>query len=799
MFTNYFKTAWRNILRSKGFSFINIFGLAIGMVSAALIFLWAEYQFQYNRQLPGSDNIYQVKNNQFYGEDIKTMSSTSGPLAQAMYKEIPGFDKVVRTLQAGGVFAAGEKFLSKDGVYADSSYFGIFQFPVVEKIPDFSLANPTQIAISKKMAESFFDKQSALGKTISLNKKDAFTVGMVYDIPSENMTARPDFVLPMNQFMADSNHAKNWSHWGQCGIRTYATVAANTSVANINGQLKNFIRNKTNNDTKHEVFLYPYTKLGLYNSFKNGVEDPSDGMIKYVKMFITIAIVILLIACINFMNLSTARSEKRAKEIGLKKVVGATRPQIMRQFLLESVLMSMLALVLAILLLTICVPFFGRLVELPLALNLWQPSHLFALLLTGLLCGLLAGSYPGIYLSSFNPINALKKQVANRSDVAGLVRKGLVVLQFAASIILIVATIVIYGQINHARHRDLGFRQENIIQFYPSETLAQKFDVLRQRLLQSGQVSDVAMANGSMFSLYSNGSGFNWAGSESKQDALITFMLVTPGYLKMMNIGLESGRDFYDDVKSDSNHVIINHTMAELMGNEGKAGKILYRGQGDGREAQNIIGVTRPFVINEIYGDSPPTLIMSSTPETIMNWGGDFFVKLKPGQDIHSKIKLIETEVKNIDNSVPFQYHFLDEGFDALFKSERFIGYLALLFGSLAIFISCLGLLGLSAYMAEQRKKEIGVRKVVGASVFSITSLLSKDFLKLVGVAIMIAIPVAWYFMNGWLQSYTYRIGLTWWVFALAALIAVLIALFTVSFQAIKAAMGNPVKSLRTE
>lgn len=798
MIKNYFKTAWRNMKRTLSFSFINIFGLAIGIVCAALIFLWAEYQFAYNRQLPGSNDIYLVKNNQFYGKDIMTMNATCGPLAGAMYNEIPGFNKVVRTLDAGGIFSVADKFLSQGGIYADSSFFDLFQYPVVQKLPDFSLSNPGQIAISAKMAKAFFKENDALGKAITFNKKDIFTIGLIYDIPSRNMAMQPTFVIPMNKPMADTSFAKNWSYWGNCGIRTYATLQPNVPVHTTNQQLKNFILKKSGNDVHHEVFLFPYTELGLYNSFKNGANDPSNGKIKYVKMFITIAFIILLIACINFMNLSTARSEKRAKEIGLKKVVGATRTQLMGQFMLESILMAMLAVVLAIVVLVITVPLFGRLVDIPLKLDLLNPVHFFSILAIGLLCGLVAGSYPCIYLSSFNPISAIKKQFSKKQDGAGFIRKALVVIQFSVSVMLIVATIVIYSQVKHAQHRDLGYDKEKIIQISTSDELIKNFNALRQQLLQDGQVQEVAMANSSMFSMYSNGGGFRWTGGEGKQDALITFLLVTPEYLKLMNIGLAEGRNFYNNIKSDSGNILINHEMAQLMGKEGHAGKMIYRGDGN-EDALHIIGVTRPFLANDIYGNSPPTIIYPEKPENIAQWGGSIFIKLSKTTDLPAQLKRIESGVKKIDGSFPFEARFLDDDFNNLFKGEQFIGTLALLFGSLAILISCLGLFGLSAYMTGQRTKEIGVRKVLGASVSGISALLSRDFLKLVCLSLLIALPAAWYVMYSWLQNYTYRVGLHWWIFVIAGLGALLIALATVSFQAIKAAVANPIKALRSE
>ncbi len=797
MLKNYFRIAWRNLWKNKTFSIINIWGLTIGIVCAALIFLWIEYQYKTNSSFSNVDNIYILKNNQQYGNDVVTFSSTSGPTGPGIQQEIPGFENVSRTLDNGGVFGVGEKFLSYSGLYADSNFFSIFSFPVVQQASDFSLADPTHIAISSKMAKAFFSNENPLGKTISLNKKDLFTIKMTYDFPDENITLKPDFVFSLKKGYQDSSFTQSWSQWGQCGMRTYASLKENVQLDKINEQLRPFIKSKSENKVSHEVFLYPMTKLAIYNSFKNGVEQPKEGRIKYIRLFGMIAIIILVIACINFMNLSTARSEKRAKEIGLKKVVGATRPQIIRQFLFESILTALGAVILAILLLYIAVPLFGRMLELPLSFTILNPMHIAGLLLIGVLCGLLAGSYPSIYLSSFNPMNALKKQRASgRLDTAALVRKGLVVVQFAVAIILIVAIIVIYGQINHARNRDLGYDLNNVVSVRVSEQVTNKFAVVRQQLLKDGIASNVSFSTSSILGIYNNGGGFSWAGKDDTQDPLISFVGVDENFFPLMNMPLAEGRNFNSPVENEGPNIIINDALAKLMDKEGKAGAKIFRGDGDN---YTIAGITKPFLFNDLYAADQPVLFFAMSPQQGINWGGSMYVKLSGKGSIKTNLEKMESALKQLDPSLPFNYQFLNEQYDALFKGTKFIGNLALIFGILAIFISCMGLFGLSAYMAEQRTREVGVRKVLGASMSGITTLLSKDFLKLVSISIVIAIPVAWYYMNDWLQSFEYRMTLGWWIFLFAALLALAIALITVSFQAIKAARTNPIKSLRAE
>ncbi len=794
MFKIFFKSTWRNLKRNKIFGILNIAGLTVGIVCASLIFLWVEYSFEYNTALKGSDKIYIVKNNQKYGDDIYTMDATCGPLAHNMKREIPGFENAVRTLNDQPVFTVNDKSLAQNGMYADSDFFKVFQFPIIEKTSNDFLSNPYNIAISQKMAKAFFGNENALGKSIRYNRKQDFIVAAVYDIPSTNMSVQPDWVIPIAYNFSDSSFRQQWTPWGNCGIRTYATLQDKASVNKINKQLEGYIYSKSDSTVNQSVFLYPYSKLGLYNSFKNGKETPSEGNIKYIKMFSMIAAIILLIACINFMNLSTARSEKRAKEIGLKKTVGVTRRQLIFQFITESILIAMFAVILSVILLALCVPAFGNLINTPLHLDILKPVHFISLLLLGLLCGIVAGSYPAFYLSSFNPVRALKNQTSKKAGRANISRKVLVVVQFSASIILIIASIVIFHQINYTKDRDLGFNKDNIMVVRSTEALNKKFDVLRQNVLATGMVQDVSMSWSSMFQMYSNGGGFKWSGYNSKQDALITMEGISSNYLQTMGVKLKAGRYFYENSKADSNNVIINPSLAKLMGKEGRIGGRIYRSD-DGSDAVTIVGITDNIVYNNIFSNPQPAIFFPISDVSFAS----LFIKLKPGKDVSQQFTSIKTAFKNTDSQFPFDYSFLDDDFNHQFSNVLFIGKLALLFGGLAIFISCLGLFGLSAFMAEQRTKEIGVRKVLGASVFSITQLLNRDFLILVGFSYLVAFPLAWWFMKDWLNNYEYRIQISWWIFVLAAFISVMIALITVSFQAIKAAVANPVKSLRTE
>lgn len=794
MFKNYLISSWRNITRNKTFGLLNIVGLSVGIVCASLIFLWVAYSFEYNTQLPNSKNLYQVKNNQAYGNDIYTMSATMGPLAQTMQNEISGIKNTVRLLQINTPFFYNKNPVRLEGVYADSSFFSVFPFTAKQGNTADALLKPNQIAISTKMAKALLgdNKDNAIGKTILLRNKQPFTIAAVYETPSDNMTVTPDYVISIQNYFVENPN--DYQTWGNCGLRTYATIESNASVKNINTILKDLVSKKSNGTVNQSVFLYPYTDLFLYNSFANGIEKRNDGLIKYVKMFSMIAFIILLIACINFMNLSTARSGKRSKEVGMKKVIGASRKELITQFFTESMLMSFLAVIIAIITLLISVPLFAKFINEPILFNLWNPLHALSLLVIAVVCGLVAGTYPAFYLSSFNPINALKKNAGKYISSSSLVRKVLVVFQFSISAFLIVAVIVIYSQINHTKNRSLGFEKENVVAINFSGTILRSYDAIKNQLMATGNIADVAIANNDIFNMYSNGGGFRWKGYNDKQEALITMTGVTPNYLQLMQLPVASGRYFYDNATVDSNNIIINTELAELMGSEGKVGGQLYQGD---ELVGNIVGITKPFVYNDVFTKSGPMFFYATPPEKF-DWG-NIFIKLKPTETPANTIAEIERTIKNFDKDYVFSYTFLEESYEQLFKGTAFVGKLALLFGLLAILISCLGLFGLSAFMAEQRTKEIGIRKVLGASLFSITNLLNKDYLKLVVIACILAFPLAWWVMNNWLQNYEYRISINWWIFILAASLAFIIALATVSFQAIKAAKANPVKSLKEQ
>jgi ABC-type antimicrobial peptide transport system permease subunit len=525
----------------------------------------------------------------------------------------------------------------------------------------------------------------------------------------------------------------------------------------------------------------------LRGNFVNGMQD--GGNIKYVKLFSTIAFIILLIACINFMNLATARSEQRAKEVGVLKVMGAGKKRLIGKFISESLLMSFVAVILAVGLVYTIMPFYNQLVEKQLSVNLFEPLHFVLLLSIGIIVGLVAGSYPAFYLSSFNPIKVLKGVKIKSSANVAFIRKGLVITQFTASVVLIISTIIVYKQVQHVKDRDLGYNKDNLIYMDLQGNMKDHFSTIKNSLIATGYVENAATSLHDALHVYSYGDGFTWQGKNPNAKLPIHSNVVSSEYISTMNMRLIAGRDFYQG-NVDSTNIIINESMAKLMGKQGKIGSIITAGT----YKLTVVGIIKDFIYNDVYGQGAPLVLFNgSYSATVMA------VRFKPNINLSQALQKTEAVMKSENPGFPFEYRFADKDFDEMFSAETLIGNLAGVFAILAIFISCLGLFGLAAYTAERRTKEIGIRKVLGASVTGLTGLLAKEFLQLVTVSCIIAFPVAWWFMNNWLQDYAYRTTIQWWMFAIAGLSALLIALITVSFQSIKAAIANPVKSLRTE
>ncbi|SEW50091.1 ABC transporter permease [Chitinophaga arvensicola] len=791
MLQNYLKVTFRNLWKNKTYSFLNIFGLAIGLACAGVIFLWVEDEVTYNSNQAKKDHVYQVMEHWNYDGNIRTFSSTPAPLAEAMKSDIPGIRQTCRMSEDGAskLFSQGDKKMYANGVFADAAIFDIFTFPFKEGSAATAFPQLYSIVLTAKTARNFFGRDhNVIGQTIIIDNQQPYVVsGVLEDIP-ENSSIRFQWVAPFEIYYNQTPYLKNW---GANSVSTFAELTPQADVAAVNNKLKNFI-NEHNPGSINQAFLFGMKDWRLRDQFNNGVQ--SGGRIEYVRLFSLIAWIILFIACINFMNLATARSEKRSKEVGIRKVMGAGKDKLIIQFISEALLMSLLAAVLAVVLLLLVLPAFNAIVNKHLTIGLDRPMHIGGLLFITLISGVLAGSYPSLYLSSFNPVFVLKG-IRAKTGSATFIRKGLVVAQFSVSITLIICTAIIYQQIQHVKQRNLGFNKENLISMDIQGNMKQNFAAIKTALLATDVVENVALADHGAIYSGNNTNDLFWEGKPASENYLISQRMVSPEFINTTGMKIVAGSDFKPVTAANGTDVLITESLEKLMGKGSAVGKIINTPlDKDSTVHSRVVGVVKDYVYGNMYG-TPDPVIFYCIPEdpSLM------YVRMNAGADKEAGLRKIGDVMKVYNPAYPFSYRFVDDQFNAMFSNETLMQQLSRLFATLAILISCLGLFGLAAYTAERRTKEIGIRKVLGASVSGITRLLSADFLKLVGIASLIAFPVAWYTMDQWLQKFPYRVSIHYWVFLLAGIAAMLIALTTISFQSIKAALMNPVKSLKAE
>jgi predicted permease len=788
MIKNYIKTTLRSLLKNRGYSFLNITGLAIGITCASLIFLWVQDELTFNHNFPKRDVLYKVYENQTYNGKVSTFFGTPGPMAKAMLAEIPGIKNVARLTGDGdqALFGLGDKAITIKGNWADLQVFSMLQLPFIEGNGDNAFHDLKSVVISQKMAKTFFGDADPMGKALKLNNTENYTVtGVFKDLP-ENSSYQFQWLIPM----ANIDHKQPWmTIWGANWVRTLIELQPGADVAAINAKLKHYIASKTNPKNTTAPFLFGMNDWNLHNNFTDGKMD--GGRIVYVRTFSFIAWVILLIACINFMNLATARSEQRAKEIGVRKVMGAGRAKLIGQFIGEAVVMAFVAVLVAVGMIYAALPSFNTLVQKQMSVDILQPLHFGYLVGIAFITGILAGSYPAFYLSSFNPVAVLKSIKLKGGAASGFIRQGLVVVQFAVSIIFIVGTVIIYQQIQHIKRRNLGYNKDNLVYEYLQGHQAAHFAPVYNDLMRSGVVQNACLSDNMALQIGSNTDDYKWDGKDASKNPLISWQNVSYQFIGTMGLKLAAGHDFNANPVADSSHVIINEAFAKEMGAAGRVGGIIRDG---GNKAFTIIGILKDYLYNDMYGSPEPLLLYNQPSQT-----GVLTIRVKANTNIQDALAKAGSIVRADYPGYGFEYLFVDDDFTQSFKAETLTGQLAGVFATLAIFISCLGLFGLAAYTAERRIKEIGIRKVLGASVSGLTALISRDFLKLVIISCIIAFPTAYFLSNNWLKAFAYHINIEWWVFIAAGLAAIVIALGTVSFQAIKAALMNPVKSLRSE
>jgi putative ABC transport system permease protein len=790
MLKNVFKTAVRALLRNKTYSFLNIFGLAVGIACTGLIFLWVEDEMNYDTANIKKDDLYQVLNNWPYPAHYSTFETTPGPLAPAIKAEIPGVANTARCTygRTNALFTIGDKQLYAGGVFADSTLFSMLTIPFTQGNARSAFTELYSMVITEKTAIKLFgETANVVGKTVKVdNKADYIITGVIKDFP-QNTTLQYEWIAPFD--IAEKNNG-SLRDWASNDIITLVELKTNAGLEKVTSQLEGLIRKRVPGSIASSM-LFSMNDWHLRHDFENG-RKTGKGRIQYVRMFMLIAWIILFLACINFMNLATARSEKRAREVGVRKVLGSGKKTLIAQFIGEAMFMSLLAVMAAILIIVLALPAFNMLTEKNLSVNLGSPLHVAVLLAITVVCGLVAGSYPSFYLSSFNPVFVLKG-LKVKAGSAGLIRKGLVITQFTVSIVLIVSTIIIFQQIQHVKNRDAGYDKNGLLKISLQGDLGKNFEVVKQHLLGTGMIENAALTGYDLLNGGGNWDGFDWKGKTANEKYSITYRNVSPELLNTYGIQLLQGRDFSSNPVADTANIIINESLAQMLHGKSPIGEII---RTDGNRSYTVIGVVKNFVFSDMYG-KPDPVIFFCQPHN--EWQSYMYVRLKKNVDLEQAVAEVEATIKKDNPAYPVDYRFVDEEFNKVFLSEMLVSKLSRVFAALAIIISCLGLFGLAAYTAERRVKEIGIRKVLGASVTGLAGLLSTEFIKLVIVSIVLACPIAWYAMSEWLQNYAYHVSIQWWVFATAGSAAIVIALITVSFQSIKAAMMNPVKAIKAE
>jgi putative ABC transport system permease protein len=809
MIRNYLKIAFRNLWKNKTFSIINIVGLAVGLSCFLLITIYVIDELSFDKYNKKADRIYRVNSDILFGGNVLHLPMSSDMMGAALKKDYPQIEEYARIFTNSGnkLIKKGNEYINEWGVAnVDSTFFNVFTIPALSGDTRTALNEPNTVVISESAAKKYFNTTNVFGKTIETNdnKNNLYKItAVVKDIP-ENSHFHFDFFFSMK------NVEYQWGQYLSHNFRTYLLLKKGTDYKAFEKNFSQYIdkyvlpqakqyMNISSLDefeksgNKLQYSLIPVTKIHLYS--KQSFELTASGNIQYVYIFSAVALFILLIACINFMNLTTARSANRAKEVGIRKVLGTERKNLVVQFLTESTLMVILSMLIAIIITYFTLPLFNGVAAKSMTLNiLFSPFILPILIVLPFIVGLLAGSYPAFFLSAFRPIEVLKSKFKLAGNVS--LRSTLVVFQFVTSIILIIGTIVVYRQLHYIQTKNLGFNKDQVLIINDAYALDKNTDAFKNDLLQLPGV--IAGTMSGYLPVSSSARNDNTFSKEAVMDVKNSFGMqmwsIDYGYLQTMGMQLTKGRNFSKEYGTDSSAMIINETTAKILGYDDPIGKKIYENRGATGlpVTYTIIGVVKNFNFETLRQPvGPLALVLGSS-----TWLASF--KVKP-DNISSLLKNVESKWKTMAKGMPFSYRFLNDSFNEMYKDEQRVGKIALTFSILAVLIACLGLFGLATFIAEQRTKEIGIRKVLGASIQGIVRLLTKDFLKLVAVAAVIAFPVAWFVMNNWLQDFAYRINMSWWVFLAAGAMAAMIALFTISFQAIKAAIANPVKSLRTE
>jgi ABC-type antimicrobial peptide transport system permease subunit len=793
MIKNYFKIAWRNLVKNRTSSFINIGGLAVGMAVAMMIGLWIWDELSFDKYHQNYDRIAIAMQRETFNGTVNTGSAISLPLDAELHKSYSSDFKhiALSSWTEKHILNVADKNIAYQGNFMGDEAPEIFSLKMLGGTRS-GLKDRSSLMISQSVAKALFGDADPVNKMIRMDNKDAFKVSGVYqDLPNNTTLHDVAFIGPWEYYINAPGNQRSLTDWGDNSLFMYVQLADNADMAKVSAKIKDIkLNHMSREDVKFKpvIFLQPMSKWHLYSEFKNGVN--TGGGIQYVWLFGIIGVFVLLLACINFMNLSTARSEKRAKEVGIRKAVGSLRGQLIKQFFCESFLIAALAFAFSLLLVELAMPWFNGVANKEMTVLWGNPLFWAASIGFTLFTGIIAGSYPALYLSSFNPVKVLKGTF-KAGRFSALPRKILVVMQFTVSVILIIGTIIVFKQIQFAKNRPVGYSRDGLVNIeVTNNDLHKHFDAFRTDLVKSGAALEVAESSSSTTGVNNNRGDISW---KAKDPAMVVFfgnINVTTGYGKTVGWQFTDGRDFSSQFIADSSAVVLNQTAVKYMGLKNPVGEIVHVGKKD----LTVIGVVKDMVMESPYDPVKQTIFRIGRGAL-----DDILIKINPNMSAHEALDKIAAVCKIYSPSVPFSYRFADDAYTRKFANEERVGKLASSFAILAIFISCIGLFGMASFMAEQKVKEIGVRKVLGATVFSLWQLMSKEFVLLVIVSLLIAVPVAYNFMHNWLQNYAYRTALSWWVFTATAAGAILITLLTVSYQSIKAAVANPVKSLRSE
>ena len=790
MIRNYFKIAFRNLLKNKGYSAINIGGLAVGMSVAMLIGLWIYDELSFDKYHKNHKRVGQVMQHVSFDVEKATYNVTPIPLAEELRSKYPDFKSVSLSKNQAFILASGEKKFAKSGNAVEPDFVEMMSLKMLAGTGN-GLKDVNSIMLSESLSKAFFGSENPLNKLIKVDNTLTVKVTGVYeDFPANSSFREVLFLTPWEFAVAKDDWIKSsLTEWDNNSFQVYAQLKDGADFGKVSAKIKD-TRMKRDDPPgyKPEFFLHPMDRWHLYADFKNGVNI--GGLIQFVWLFGIIGVFVLLLACINFMNLSTARSEKRAKEVGIRKAVGSLRSQLISQFFSESLLVVTFAFMISLFLATVFLPFFNEVADKKMSMLWFNPWFWLMGIVFTLATGLISGSYPALYLSSFQPLKVLKGTFSV-GRFAAVPRKILVVMQFTVSVTLIIGTIIVFRQIQFANNRPIGYSRNGLIEIRKNTPeLYGHYEALRNDLKNTGAVKEMSESSGAVTVQDGGTTDISWEGKSPEAHPLVMANSVTHDYGNTIGWQLKEGRDFSRSFSTDTSSMILNEAAVKLMGFK-KPIDSFVRASG---KQYKVVGVIKDMIKENPFSPVSPSFFIVNYNNLIT-----INIRLAPNLSANEALAKVESVFKRYNPGSPFTYNFVDQEYSKKFGTEERIGKLATFFAILAIFISCLGLFGLASFVAEQRTKEIGIRKVLGASIANLWQMLSKDFVFLVIISCFISIPLAWYFMNGWLENYKYHTEISWWIFALTGIGALAITLLTVSYQAIKAALLDPVKSLRSE